>query len=241
MSELIRVPFHGDVIEAVQDREGNVWCPVKRICERLGLDPWSQVAKLKEKPWATTGMIPAVAEDGKLREMFCVERECLPMWLATIEASRVGEDVRPLLVLYQKEAAKVLADHFIRGGPAPLDLSALKSVLVEMCQVVVSQALAQIVPLMGARETGLPVGIRERIRQRWPQADEAHKTRVVQRVKGRTFRRHSPAYQTVENGPLVVDQSDLWIVDEEIDREQDRVREGGDFPLFERHGYASAN
>jgi phage antirepressor YoqD-like protein len=34
------------------------------------------------------------------------------MWLATIDAGRVGESVRPLLVAYQKEAAQVLRDHF---------------------------------------------------------------------------------------------------------------------------------
>jgi hypothetical protein len=53
-----------------------------------------------------------VAADGKLREAFCVHLDCLPMWLATIETSRVAEHVRPKLVCYQREATKVLADYF---------------------------------------------------------------------------------------------------------------------------------
>jgi hypothetical protein len=57
-------------------------------------------------------MIVAVAEDGKEREMLFVHLDCLPMWLATIEASRVKEDVRPKLIAYQKECARVLRDHF---------------------------------------------------------------------------------------------------------------------------------
>jgi hypothetical protein len=38
--------------------------------------------------------------------------DSFPMWLATIESSRVAEHVRPKLVKYQKECARVLRDHF---------------------------------------------------------------------------------------------------------------------------------
>ena len=62
---------------------------VKRVGEALGVTEQGQGVKLKGKPWATTTMIVAVAEDGKSRETFCLSLDSLPMWLATIEPARV--------------------------------------------------------------------------------------------------------------------------------------------------------
>jgi hypothetical protein len=108
-SSPIHVTFQGDDVEVV--REGNQgWVPLKRVCEALGLDFSTQLLKLKSKEWATMGLIPTVAEDGKRRETACIHLDSLPMWLATIETKRVAPSVRPKLVEYQKHCAKVLRD-----------------------------------------------------------------------------------------------------------------------------------
>jgi hypothetical protein len=39
------------------------------------------------------------------------------MWLALIHTKRVKPEKRPLLERYQKEAARVLRDHFLRPQP----------------------------------------------------------------------------------------------------------------------------
>jgi transcriptional regulator with XRE-family HTH domain len=57
--------------------------------------------------------------DGQAREVFCISQDCLPMWLATIYASKVKPAVRPLLVAFQKECAQVLRDHFLGKPQAP--------------------------------------------------------------------------------------------------------------------------
>lgn len=103
---LVRVPFHGDEIECVQ-REDGVWISLRRACESVGVDFASQTTKLRAKPWATVAMITTVAEDGKNREFFCLHLDSVPMWLATIEPSRVAEGVREKLIAYQREAARV--------------------------------------------------------------------------------------------------------------------------------------
>jgi hypothetical protein len=115
MSELnlVAVDFHGDTLEAVQDAGGAVWASLRRMCEGVGIDESKQRRKLKNKPWATTDLKSAVAQDGKRRELMMVHLDTIPMWLATIEPSKVKPEVRPKLERYQKEAARVLAEHFL--------------------------------------------------------------------------------------------------------------------------------
>lgn len=120
MTALVEVPFHGDKLQAVQ-ATGSVWVVVRRVCEALGIDESGQRQKLKEKAWATTELISAVAEDGKVREAFAIHLDSLPMWLATIEPSRVRPEVRAKLIAYQRECARVLRDHFF-GGQATVAL-----------------------------------------------------------------------------------------------------------------------
>lgn len=120
--ELIRVPFHGDVIEATKDEKG-VWASLRRMCESLGLDPDSQRQKLQKRPWSNTVMMAVMDKTGRKFEMTMLHLDSVPMWLATIETSRVKVEIRTKLELYQKEAAKVLADHFLDRRPARSDFA----------------------------------------------------------------------------------------------------------------------
>lgn len=117
-AEIVRVPFQGDTLEALQD-EGGVWVAVRRVADVLGLDADTQAKKLRGKAWATTALKTVVAEDGKIRQAFCIHLDSVAMWLATIETSRVAESLRPKLERYQIECARVLRDHFLgRRGVA---------------------------------------------------------------------------------------------------------------------------
>lgn len=89
---------------------------LKPICDGLGIDEDAQRRKLAQADWATTSLITAVAADGRTREMTAVDADCLPMWLVTIQPSRVAEHVRPALVALQREAAHALRDYFYNGG-----------------------------------------------------------------------------------------------------------------------------
>ena len=111
MTDLIEIPFYGDRLQACRDGE-SVSVVIKRVCEALGLDASSQLKKLKEKSWAVVVMSTATAADGKSYEVACLNLDALPMWLATIEPSRVSESVRAKLAAYQTECARVLRDHF---------------------------------------------------------------------------------------------------------------------------------
>jgi len=54
---------------------------------------------------------------GRDQQAWCLHLDCVAMWLATIETSRVAESLRPKLERYQIECARVLNEHFF-GKPA---------------------------------------------------------------------------------------------------------------------------
>lgn len=121
MSQIQTVQFHGDQLQAVQ-QDGKVWVVLKRACEALGIDPNAQGQRLRDperSPWATTCLTHAVADDGRSRELLCLDIESLPMWLATIDTARVRPDLRAKLATYQRECAQVLRDHFFAEPKLP--------------------------------------------------------------------------------------------------------------------------
>ena len=116
--QLVRVSFHDDTLEAVLAPDGRVLVPLRRPCSALGLDFASQLTRLRDpdrSPWATVVKMTVVAEDQKEREVTCVDLDTLAMWLAPITTGKVSENLRPKVVRYQKECARVLRDHFF--GP----------------------------------------------------------------------------------------------------------------------------
>lgn len=110
-NSIIKFRFHEDDLDVVRDGE-KVWVSLTKACRNLGLAEQRQAAKLKAKGWATTTVMVGVGEDGKNREMLFLDLDSVPMWLATIELSRVAEEIRPKLERYQVECARVLRDYF---------------------------------------------------------------------------------------------------------------------------------
>ena len=121
MNAMVKFDFHGDQLDVVRADDGEHYAVLAPLCEPLELQAHPQAEKLKSAPWATTRIIRVVAEDGKLREVFCLSLRSIPMWLATINAGKVKPEVREKLALYQRECADVPADHFLgkRGAEPP--------------------------------------------------------------------------------------------------------------------------
>lgn len=105
--------FHGDAIECIPEGDF-LWVAIRPICVALGVDDKTQREKLAARSWATLGQRAALAADGRERELFCIDLDSLPMWLATIDERRVPEGIRPKLIRYQREAKKALADFFFK-------------------------------------------------------------------------------------------------------------------------------
>ena len=106
--------INGVDIATVTDENGNVFVPVKPICDAIGVAYQSQQLKLQEHellaPTITLRVI--VAADEKEREMLCLPLEYIYGWLFTIDAGLVAESRREAVANYQRECYNALYEHF---------------------------------------------------------------------------------------------------------------------------------
>lgn len=110
---LMNIQFDNDQMSVVE-HDGKHFVAMKPIAEVLGLDWRAQIQLLKRDPVLdrTICIIQIVAEDGKLREMFCLPLQYLNGWLFKINADRYTGERREKIIRYQKECYQVLFDHF---------------------------------------------------------------------------------------------------------------------------------
>lgn len=116
MTEIIRIPFHGDDILCV-DFEGKPEVILKPVIEGLGVDYWKQIDKLRRRSWAVTHLRGVqVSDQDQRREMVTCDVRTFLMLLATIDETRVGKDVAPKLIAYQAEVADAIEAYWTKGG-----------------------------------------------------------------------------------------------------------------------------
>jgi len=111
------IPFHQEKILAFEDNNQRL-IAVKPICEAFQIDWSSQRSKLKKDVLFNSVMAfkTTTGSDGKKYEMVCLPLEVFPMWLAKIEVRRIKNELaKEKILLYQKEAAKVLFEYFLGG------------------------------------------------------------------------------------------------------------------------------
>lgn len=110
-AELVR--FAGAELAAVRDGD-RFFVAMRPIIDALGLDWPRQQQSIKDDPVlsSTVGVLPTVGADGKSREMLCLPLDYLNGWLFKINANRYKGERRELIIRYQKECYRVLAEHF---------------------------------------------------------------------------------------------------------------------------------
>ena len=129
MLTIEHLPFHGDQIDTIKDEDG-AWVSLARCCSHLGIGLENQRKKLRSKPWAQM-KTERIDTPGGNQNVALIHADSLPMWLATIEPSRVSVTARPILEAYQMEAAKALSDYWNRGmalNPNATDEQKAKSI-----------------------------------------------------------------------------------------------------------------
>lgn len=113
---VVEVPFHGDTLQAVRDGD-RIMVNIRRVCDAFGVSEQGQLAKLKTKEWACVKIIFTQLDgDTQQRGHSFLDLDSLPSWLTSIESSKVKPTIRPKLIEYQRECAKVLRDYFFAGG-----------------------------------------------------------------------------------------------------------------------------
>lgn len=111
---MVIIPFHGDDILTV-DVNGEPNIVLKPALESIGVDYWTQVQKLRTRSWAVTRQRPVTGSDGKTYQMVTCDVQTFLMLLANIDENRVGVDVKPKLVVYQREVAQAIEDYWTKG------------------------------------------------------------------------------------------------------------------------------
>lgn len=158
-TELVPFNFHGDEILCIQDEHG-IWVAITPVCAALGIDSKSQRAKLQTKTWVSGALITSqLPGSTQSREVYCIDLDSLPMWLATIEPSRVRKDLRPKLEDFQRECARALRDRFLGAPAAPANTMVPSGLTAADISTMIAQSIACAVPEI-VRQVALQVPTR---------------------------------------------------------------------------------
>ncbi len=114
------IVFYDDELQAARLESGEIFVPVRRLCDNLGLDWSGQRQRINRHPVLKeavrgVGVITTprdAKQHGGRQEMLCLPLEMIPGWLFGIPAGRVVEGVRSKLLRYQRECFRVLWDAF---------------------------------------------------------------------------------------------------------------------------------
>ena len=110
------VEFAQRTLVAVKRNE-KVYVALKPICEALEIDYTRQyrVVTDNEVLKSVVATVATTGADGKTYQMVCLPLDYLNGWLFQIKASHFPESKRALIVRYQRECYRVLAEHFQAG------------------------------------------------------------------------------------------------------------------------------
>lgn len=230
---MVSVDFYGDRLEAVE-RDGKVWASLRRFCENLGLDLATQMRKLKGKAWAVMGEMTMTGPDGKSYTTTVISLDTLPGWLFSIDARKVAEHLREKLARYQREAAKVLADHFFGRAPtAPaVPLPDFAALIQQMGQAIVRELREG---TTGTHRIDHLVTVEDRMRQRWGGAGNKDRRRVRDVAIGiyrERLGRHPLKLTGHLNGAIAFEREHLDILDRAVDIVMEEAEGAQVVPLF---------
>jgi hypothetical protein len=121
-----QIQFYGDRIIAVQLEDGEVYVPVRQMCELLGIGYQGQIDRIRRDPvlqryeQQVTIEADGGTRGGGAQATNCLALKYVPGWLFGINASRVKDEVREKLVLYQEQVYDVIWQAFREEVNAPL-------------------------------------------------------------------------------------------------------------------------
>ncbi len=96
------------------DRDGEIFVPIKPICEAIGIDVESQRDKIQADEILNSVAVfcTATGADGKQYEMHCLPLRYTYGWLFTINPKKVAPAAREAVARYRRECYDVLYEHF---------------------------------------------------------------------------------------------------------------------------------
>lgn len=108
------VPLSVGAIPVIRDGD-DLFIAFRHAVQALGLDYASQWRRIRARQWASVVIRTTKLRDGRRMQMVTVDVRTFVMWLATLDESRVRDELRPAVIAYQREAADVLNAYWMRG------------------------------------------------------------------------------------------------------------------------------
>lgn len=127
--------INGVEIFAEITENGQVYIPVKPICQVIGVDSEAQRQRILRHYIldSVAFTLKATGADGKSYEMLCLPLDYIYGWIFTIDANLVAEANREKVANYQRECYDILYRHFAgslrrRVEENEAEIAALKAV-----------------------------------------------------------------------------------------------------------------
>lgn len=162
------VVFYGDALSAVRGDDGRIYVNFTQVCEALGIDGRAQRRRLAEHDILAEALTAAAMPTaGGPQRVTVIRADMVPLWLSSVRAAAVREELREKLRRFQREAAAVLWEAFRDGrltvepGDATAGVSPETLQAVETARAVLALARSQ--AAMEARLSGQLAGIEARL------------------------------------------------------------------------------
>ena len=112
------IPFHGEKISVVQQKDEELLVPLRELCNNLGVSWKGQYKRIKEDPVlnSVVSLRETTAIDGKSYDTLTLPLKYLNGFLFTISDKRLkNEEAKKKLALYKTECYDVLFKYFNQG------------------------------------------------------------------------------------------------------------------------------
>ena len=131
------VPFYGHNLVAIRLPDGRIAAVLRWLCDGLGVNIQSQMRHIRGRAVLAEGLVTVrIDTEGGPQAMPALTLDVLPGWLFSVDERRVKEEARADVILFQRECAKVLADHFMRKRqpltPVPAETRAAASIIEQI-------------------------------------------------------------------------------------------------------------
>lgn len=133
--------INGAEIYAVKNESGEIYVPVKPICEAIGVSVQGQHLKLKEDPIlaSTINLRLMEGDTGKNREMVCLPLEYVYGWIFRIDSRNVKPEASDSVLRYQKECYNALYRHFFTQAEKQRDINRAEAAELENLRQLISE------------------------------------------------------------------------------------------------------
>lgn len=135
------IMFYGHELVAVRLEDGRIAAVLRWLFESLNLERRGQMQRIERKTALRKGLVDVEVDTaGGPQAMPALTLQVLPGYLFTIDETRVKEEARADVVLFQEECVEALAEHFTRKHQvsqalAPTDATAAMAIIEQIADL----------------------------------------------------------------------------------------------------------